>query len=581
MIWSLFFTHNEEAHTPPGAIRIIPTNSNWNDFSYNFNSLISIKSHDNRRQISIPAYVVPLVGYSMVNLLKWIKENPHLLRHDGAGNTATAPRGRLLFATLFGHERGYSDLAKWVENDVELESILLALNDVVLLRSSSFSSDIGKLLAHDSFVLGVLRSPAAYRAMRRGMRSLEGRQIEYQPETRKNFTFRAQLHGFDAGVHDFSVEFQDVGFFEDRIHCLIGVNGTGKTRLLRELVLSLGRLSAEANHTVSLFNEHSEAISDCEYYGQSYNRLLVFSTAPEDRFPSHAAHEGNFEYQYFNLIKDARSISSRRVQNSLTLLMVDLIRDQTPFQGASLTRFALLERTLRDHIDLDRLYLPLLSDVGQDSSSYQDEYGNYYARARDVLRMNEQRHLLFTSAVDTVRPLEFYEQTGERNRIRRLHHSSGQLIFFRFALWLISSVDQGTLVIVDEPETHLHPNLICEFVTLLYTVLAATKSIALIATHSAYVVREVPTHCAHVFSFEEESRRVNIGQVRMKTLGASIDGISQTIFGDSTAKKYHEKFARDLSKSGMSPMQLLSEYKSVLSPELLIEIRAMQSEGGN
>lgn len=581
MNWSLIFTCDEEPDIPPGAIRIIPTNSNWNDFSYNFNSLISINSHDNRRRISIPAYVVPLAGSSPNNLLRWIEGNSRLLRHDGAGNTATAPRGNLLFATLIGNEQSYSDLAKWARNGSELRSILLALNDIVLLRNSSFSSDIGKLLLGRPFVLGVLRSPAAYRAMRRGMRFFEGRQIEDQPETRKNFTFRAQLHGFDDGMHDFSVEFYDVGVFEDRLHCLIGVNGTGKTRLLRELVLSLGRLSGEAGHTVNPFAEPSEAMSDCEYEGQLYNRLLVFSTTPEYRFPLRAEHEGNFEYQYFNLVEVARSGSYKNVQNSLTLLMVDLIRDKTPFQGASLTRITLLERTLRGHIDLDKLYLPVLSDVAQDSSSYEDEHGEYYVRARDVLRMNEERHLSFTSAVDTARSLEFFEQTGERNQIRRLHHSSGQLIFFRFALWLISSIDQGTLVIVDEPETHLHPNLICEFVTLLYTVLAATKSIALIATHSAYVVREVPTHCAHVFSFEEESKRVNIGKVRMKTLGASIDSISQTIFGDSTAKKYHEKFARDLSKIGMSSEQLLSKYKSVLSPELLIEIRAMQSEGAN
>ena len=581
MTWSLSFTGNASSVVPPGSIRILPTNSGWNDFSYNFKSLISINPSDDREQISFSAYVVPLHGIKTNNLLQWINQNPNHLMHSGAGNTATAPDGKLLFATLIASEQGYSQLAKWVCNDAELNSILLTLNDVLWLRDSSFSSDISSLFIQNSFSLGVLRSPAAYRAMRRGMRSLQGRKIKDLPETRKSFTFRAQLHGFNEGIHDLSVAFRDLGLFEDRIHCLIGVNGTGKTRLLRELVLLLGNLSGKADQAFSPFRESSEAISECAYDGPLYNRLLVFSTTPEDRFPSRAADEGSFEYQYFNLVDVGTALTRKIEQNPMTNLMVDLIRDQTQFVGVLITRLDLLRRTLRDHIDLDKLYLPVLPEVSQDSFTYQDELGNNYVRALDTLLMNEQRHLLFTSAVDIARPVGFYTETGEGNGIRLLHPSSGQYIFFRFALRLISSIDHGTLVIIDEPETHLHPNLICEFVTLLYTVLEATKSVALIATHSAYIVREVPTHCVHVFTSDSESNQVNIGQVRMRTLGASIDSISQAVFGDSTARKYHEKFAKDLSQSGLSSEQLLAEYGTVLSPELLIEIRAMQSEKRN
>lgn len=582
MVWSLYFTGDAKTDVPPGSIRILPTNSGWNDFSFNFNALISINPPDGRQRISVTAYVVPLSGSATHNLQQWILGHPYLLRHDGAGDAPTAPHGRLLFATLIGHEQGYAQLAKWARDEAELQSILLALNDVLLLKESAYGPDITRLLVQPPFTLGVLRSPAAYRAMRRGMRSLQGRQIREIQETRKNFAFRAQLHGFDEGVHDLSVDFQDLGLFEDRIHCLIGINGTGKTRLLREFVLTLGELSGKTDQAATPFEESSEAISEPEYDGPPYNRLLVFSTTPEDRFPRRATNEGNFEYQYFNLVNVANASIPRKEQNPLTNLMVDLIRDQSQFAGTQLTRFALLKRTLREHINLDMLYLPVLPEVAQDSFTCQNEEGDYYVRALDILVMNEQRHLLFTSAVDTARPMGFYVPSGDDNRIRLLHPSSGQHIFFRFALRLISSIDHGTLVMIDEPETHLHPNLICEFVTLLYTVLAATKSIALIATHSAYIVREVPTHCAHIFSFEEEeSKQVHIGHVRMKTLGASIDSVSQAVFGDSTARKYHEKFAADLSRSGMSPEQLLAEYGSVLSPELLIEIRALRSGSGN
>ena len=32
MSWSLFFTDDASANIPPGGIRILPTNSGWNDF---------------------------------------------------------------------------------------------------------------------------------------------------------------------------------------------------------------------------------------------------------------------------------------------------------------------------------------------------------------------------------------------------------------------------------------------------------------------------------------------------------------------------------------------------------------------
>ena len=198
--------------------------------------------------------------------------------------------------------------------------------------------------------------------------------------------------------------------------------------------------------------------------------------------------------------------------------------------------------------------------------------------------MNEQSHLELTALVDSELECDFFVDNASNTGIRQMHPSSGQLIFFRFALKLVSSIDDGSLVIIDEPETHLHPNLICDFVSLLYYVLTATKSIALVATHSAYVVREVPTHCVHVLSFSENSRKVNIGHVRLKTLGANIDSISQAVFGDgdNIIAKYHETLALGISKSKMTQEEILNKYASILSPELLIEIRAlMKNEGEN
>ncbi len=62
--------------------------------------------------------------------------------------------------------------------------------------------------------------------------------------------------------------------------------------------------------------------------------------------------------------------------------------------------------------------------------------------------------------------------------------SSGQELFFRFALNLSTFIEAGTLVLLDEPENHLHPTFITRLMALLRHVLRSTGSFAVIATHS-------------------------------------------------------------------------------------------------
>jgi energy-coupling factor transporter ATP-binding protein EcfA2 len=83
----------------------------------------------------------------------------------------------------------------------------------------------------------------------------------------------------------------------------------------------------------------------------------------------------------------------------------------------------------------------------------------------------------------------------------------------------------------DEPETHLHPNLITEFMQLLHELLEITGSFAVLATHSAYVVREVPRSQVIILR-EAEPRQVVAITPRLKTLGADVGEISLFVFGD-------------------------------------------------
>ena len=74
--------------------------------------------------------------------------------------------------------------------------------------------------------------------------------------------------------------------------------------------------------------------------------------------------------------------------------------------------------------------------------------------------------------------------------------SSGHKIVLLTMTKLVENVSDRSLVLIDEPETHLHPPLLGSFIRALSRLLAARNGVAVIATHSPVVLQEVPRRCA-------------------------------------------------------------------------------------
>lgn len=70
--------------------------------------------------------------------------------------------------------------------------------------------------------------------------------------------------------------------------------------------------------------------------------------------------------------------------------------------------------------------------------------------------------------------------------------SSGHSIVLLTITRLVEKVDEKTLVVLDEPESHLHPPLLSAFTRALSYLLLNRNGVALIATHSPVILQEVP-----------------------------------------------------------------------------------------
>src|SRR5690606_24299922 len=134
-------------------------------------------------------------------------------------------------------------------------------------------------------------------------------------------------------------------------------------------------------------------------------------------------------------------------------------------------------------------------------------------------------------------------------------------------------------VLLDEPETHLHPNYVSDMMEILYDLLDATGSVAVIATHSAYVVREVSRENVNVVSVDDGV--ISIARPRLQTFGASIDTISQFVFGDTSQDHRFEAVLTNWAQEQGRAMGLdaiIAQYGATLNPESLSLIASVLEE---
>lgn len=204
--------------------------------------------------------------------------------------------------------------------------------------------------------------------------------------------------------------------------------------------------------------------------------------------------------------------------------------------------------------------------VGHAEGVVDDLYGSVIGGELD-----ERLHDLFLAIDEKSEPVRF---VGGRT----FPLSSGEISFLRFAAQASLYIENGTLLLLDEPETHLHPNFVSQFIGLLNTILTQTGSAAIIATHSAYFVREVFREQVTVLRMDEEGE-VFSEPLRLQTFGADVGAISYFVFGEDEPSKLAAEVQKQLLSRFQTWDSLYAAYKDELSPEMLGSLRLAFESG--
>lgn len=125
--------------------------------------------------------------------------------------------------------------------------------------------------------------------------------------------------------------------------------------------------------------------------------------------------------------------------------------------------------------------------------------------------------------------------------------SSGHKIVVLTMSRLVELVEERTLVLLDEPETHLHPPLLSALIRSISDLIVGRNGVAIIATHSPVVLQEVPRSCAWVLRRAGEDLRV--WQLDTESFGESVSRLTTEVFHLEVGRTgYHQILDRLLKE---------------------------------
>jgi ABC-type multidrug transport system ATPase subunit len=126
--------------------------------------------------------------------------------------------------------------------------------------------------------------------------------------------------------------------------------------------------------------------------------------------------------------------------------------------------------------------------------------------------------------------------------------SSGQSILLYIITQVVANIRLDSLILYDEPETHLHPNAIVELMNTIYELVDEFESYCLVATHSPLVIREL--FSKNVYVMERNSNMLSARRIGIESFGENLSVLSDEVFGDRQIPKQYKAIIERLITQG-------------------------------
>ncbi|MBO3767596.1 ATP-binding protein [Bacillus spizizenii] len=359
--------------------------------------------------------------------------------------------------------------------------ILVALRDVAL-NEELFEIALHETVMGKSLLRSVTRSSVRgqFRRLANGDASL----------TPYKFKYTSAQHEIDTPL-ELTFQVTPKSNPPTNLHVLIGRNGVGKTHILNNMIKSL--IQNETNSEKQDFGYFSSEIEDTEE--EIFANLVSVSFSAFDHtkpIPERENNSSGMKYSYVGLqhTSDKKNTGLKSIKE-LGLEFKNSIKEI--MNGAKSTRWIKAVKTLETD--------PVFRDTGILKAVKDRKYGH----SRDLF-----------------------------NKL-----SSGHKIVLLTITKLVEKVEERTLVLLDEPEGHLHPPLLSAFTRALSDLLKFRNGVAIIASHSPVILQEVPKSC--VWILNRNNRQGKMDRPEIETFGENVGVLTREVFGlEVTHSGFHK-----------------------------------------
>lgn len=314
------------------------------------------------------------------------------------------------------------------------------------------------------------------------------------------------------------------------VHVLIGRNGVGKTRCMRQLALALlGREADDGGSPGTI-----EMLAEDTGGAVAFAGLVLVSFSAFDEFELAPTESDTMNCQQVGLTHPSSSKRSSTAK-SFDELGTDFANSLKRCQSGVLAeRWRTAVKTL--------------------------EEDDLFAEADVTSLLDEEADRSLTSRA--------------RKLFKKL--SSGHAIVLLTVTRLVELVNERTLVLLDEPEGHLHPPLLASFVRCLSDLLVRRNGVAIVATHSPVVLQEVPQSCA--WKLRRSGKTSFAERPTVETFGENIGVLTREVFGLQVTQSGFHRLLQDAVSDNSSYRMVLRKFDGQLGDEAKAIVQALIAE---
>lgn len=306
-----------------------------------------------------------------------------------------------------------------------------------------------------------------------------------------NFSFQSK--------NKFSLEFnvEPNSLPPSNIHIITGRNGVGKSHLINNMVNAL------------LLNNNSE-----NKFVNSRREKIIFS---------------NLICVSFSAFDDFENIGE--IRDKSTQISYHYVGQKSTFEENNNTN----------------IYSDISEKLALDFSQSLWKCFNSFKKQRWISMMEilDSDPIFKSIDIKSIANIDFSNQNFKEYILAEFKKlSSGHKIILLTLTKLVEKTEERSLILLDEPESHLHPPLLSSFIRAVSELLINRNGVAIIATHSPVILQEVPKSC--VWKLRRNGNITVPERPRIQTFGENVGILTNEIFGLEVSSSGYNKILEEL-----------------------------------